>query len=148
MAKIRPAEIYDCQLLATLHMTCFDPFWDAKAFQSLLKEKAVSILIAKVDVKPAGFVAFRTAADEAEILSLGVVPGKRRKGIGKALMVEGLKAIKAKGAQSIFLEVREDREPARVFYETLDFKEVGVRKDYYTLASGKKKDAVTMRCDL
>ena len=148
MPVVRPADSYDCGVLASLHLACFDESWDVKAFQKLLKEKETSALLVKEGVRPVGFVVFRVVAGESEILTFGVVGMYRRKGIGKALMSEMFRAVQAKRARSIFLEVRDDNVAALGFYDALGFQEMGRRKDYYTLASGKKRDAVTMRCDV
>jgi ribosomal-protein-alanine N-acetyltransferase len=95
-----------------------------------------------------GFVLAQIAADEAEILTLGVTEGWRRQGIGVRL-VEGIKraAIRA-GANALFLEVADSNTAARDLYARTGFVETGRRKGYYTHAGAAPEDAVIMRCGL
>ena len=81
---------------------------------------------------PAGFILYRLAADEAEILSVAVTPACRRRGIGKALLEDALRHLYREGAHSIHLEV-EDSNPAAIgLYRGVEFRESGRRAGYYT----------------
>ncbi len=79
-----------------------------------------------------GFITARVAADEIEILNLGVTPNERRRGVAKAL----LKAAFAWGvenhARQAFLEVRASNSAAIQFYESFGFHAAGRRAKYYT----------------
>lgn len=80
----------------------------------------------------AGFITARVAADEIEILNLGVDPNQRRHGVAKAL----LKAAFAWGAENharqAFLEVRASNSAAIQFYESFGFRAAGRRAKYYS----------------
>lgn len=78
-----------------------------------------------------GFLVARTAADELEILNLGVLPQARRRGMGRLLLEAALHWGRASGAARAFLEVRESNEPARLFYEAQGFVVAGRRPLYY-----------------
>lgn len=124
--------------LAALHGKLFDDRWDEAAIKSLLEHPASTSLIAVAgDPKTIkGFVIAQLAADEAEILSIGVAPDWQRAGLGKRL-IEGLtRASRNGGANKIFLEVAEDNAAARALYASLGFNESGRRKGYYRRASG------------
>jgi [ribosomal protein S18]-alanine N-acetyltransferase len=56
-----------------------------------------------------------------------VAPEYRRRGAGAELV----RSLTTGTAISVFLEVREGNQAARVFYKTLGFQEVGVRPGYY-----------------
>ena len=71
------------------------------------------------------------AADEGEILNLGVAPAHRRCGVGRALAIATLEQLSAAGVRQVFLEVRESNVAARRLYEALGFREVGRRDGYY-----------------
>ena len=76
----------------------------------------------------AGFVIGHIAADEAEILSIGVAPEWQRRGIGRQ-MVEGLvRAARRAEVKRLFLEVAADNEAAAALYKSLGFKKTGARK--------------------
>ncbi len=87
-------------------------------------------------------VLVRVAADEAEILTIGVTA--RRQGIGTALMAAALGAARTQGASAMFLEVASDNAAARGLYQRLGFAPAGQRKAYY--ANGA--DALLLRREL
>jgi ribosomal-protein-alanine N-acetyltransferase len=78
-----------------------------------------------------GFIALRVIAGEAEILNLAVAPECRQRGVGRALLVAGLKCAQEAGAHKIFLEVRSSNVGARALYASLGFREDGRRSNYY-----------------
>jgi len=92
---------------------------------------------------PAGFVLWRAAAGEAEILTIAVLPPWRRAGLGGRLLDAALEASARDGAEAMFLEAASDNVAALALYEKRGFSRVGLRKAYYG-----DKDAVVMRRDL
>jgi len=68
---------------------------------------------------------------EGHVISLAVHPKYRRKGVATALMRELLKRFAEKGAKAARLEVRVSNEAAIKLYEKLNFRKVGVVKNYY-----------------
>ncbi|MEL6765718.1 MAG: GNAT family N-acetyltransferase [Pseudomonadota bacterium] len=87
----------------------------------------------------------RFAADEAEILTLGVVPEARRRGLGTALLAASIAIAEGCGAASIFLEVAEDNDAARALYAAAGFEEVGRRDGYYERRDGSRVAALVLR---
>jgi ribosomal-protein-alanine N-acetyltransferase len=90
-----------------------------------------------------GFVMARVAADEAEILTLAVMPSARRAGVGRGLMVAAMEAAAARGAVAMLLEVAEGNGGARALYAGLGFAAVGRRPRYYGA-----EDALILRAAL
>lgn len=132
--------------IAALHAKLFDPPWDAAAIKGLLEHPAATSLIAVAGSPKAiiGFVIGQLAADEAEILSIGVAPNWQRAGVAAGLL-EGLARAARRGdAKRIFLDVAEDNEAARALYQKLGFAEVGRRKRYYQRAGAEPVDALTL----
>jgi ribosomal-protein-alanine N-acetyltransferase len=89
-------------------------------------------LVAEDQGSVLGLIALRIVAGEAEILNLAVAPESRHGGIGRALLVEGLKCAQQAGAQKIFLEVRGSNVGARALYESLGFTKEDCRSNYYS----------------
>src|SRR5205823_3925126 len=79
----------------------------------------------------AGYVVAHCAADEGEILNLGVALAHRRHGVGRALVEQVLAALAPRGVRVVYLEVRESNAGARRLYEALGFGEVARRARYY-----------------
>lgn len=125
--------------LAALHAAAFDRPWDAGAFATLLDQSGV-FAVEEAD----GFILMRVAADEAEILTLAVRPGARRRGLGARLVGQGAVAAAARGADRLFLEVAEDNAAARALYARAGFVEAGRRPGYYQQADGSRRDALLL----
>src|SRR2546421_2461293 len=83
-----------------------------------------------------------SAADEGEILNLGVAPTHRRQGIGRALVERVLQELAGLGVRTVYLEVRASNTSARRLYESLGFGEVARRARYYRRPV---EDAVVLR---
>lgn len=94
-----------------------------------------------------GFLLSRAAPGEEELLLLAVDPAVRRQGMGSALLECFLNDARARGAEAVFLEMRENN-PAAAFYCRLGFVSIGRRRDYYRLADGSRLDAITFRRSL
>lgn len=143
-APERAAEVSD------LHARLFPDAWNEEAVKSLLEHPASTSLIAVAGEPKTikGFIIAQLAADEAEILSVGVAPDWQRAGLGTRL-IEGLMRASKKGeAKRIFLDVAEDNRAARGLYARLGFAEVGRRKAYYKRQSGAAVDALTLALTL
>ncbi len=96
--------------VAALHKQLFDPPWDEAGIRALLDHPASTAFVAMIgNPKTAvGFVMGQLAADEAEILSIGVAKDWQRKGIGRRL-VDGLaRAVARAEVKRVFLEVAAD----------------------------------------
>jgi ribosomal-protein-alanine N-acetyltransferase len=149
-ASIRRAVRADASALAHLHRRCFDAAWDEAAFRSLLDNHATRAYLARDAVanEVQGFIAIQIAADESEILSLGVVPQARGRGFAKALVAHAGADAHAAGARSMFLEVAADNAAARALYASLGFTETGRRAAYYGRGAGAPVDALCLRAAL
>ncbi len=133
--------------IAALHTKLFNPPWDAAAIKSLLEHPAATSLIAVAGGQKKSVIAFvigQLAADEAEILSIGVSPDWQRVGLATGLL-EGLsRAARRGGARRIFLEVAEDNAAGLALYRKLGFVEAGRRKRYYERPGSTRVDALTL----
>ena len=141
MIRVGPAGATTVAVIAALHADCFAEAWDALAIARLLAMPGAYALLALRDDAPVGFVIARQAADEVEIVSIGVLPGARRTGAGAALMRAALE--RATGAATCFLEVAEGNAAARALYLRLGFAQAGRRSRYYG-----NEDALVLRLAL
>lgn len=128
-------------VLAKLHSVCFAHPWDQTAFESLLNQTNTIAWLASYNDHPSGFLVVSVVGEEAEILTLGVVPECRRRKIADHLLKAFLEASPADQVARVHLEVAEDNQSARAFYESKGFREVGRRPAYYRSApiEGKVK---------
>lgn len=118
--------------LAAMHRACFpDDPWDGDSMARILALAGVFGYLAWQADDPSGFVLARDLGEEAEILSLGVLPRWRRRGTGRALLDAVVAEAARRNLGSLVLEVAEGNEPARRLYAAAGFVEVGRRPRYY-----------------
>ncbi|MBO7332099.1 MAG: ribosomal protein S18-alanine N-acetyltransferase [Alphaproteobacteria bacterium] len=114
-------------MMALIHETSFDEPWSEKAFSDLL-----SLPTSVAIINDSGFVLASAVANEAEILTIAVLPNCRKKGKGKALLKQLSDELSLRGVSKLFLEVRIDNQSALMLYSHFGFKEIGRRKGYYS----------------
>ena len=89
----------------------------------------------------AGYVSVWYQGEEAHITEIAVREKLRGRGIGELLLIGSLRAALEYGSRVMTLEVRVSNFIAQRLYEKYDFKQVGVRKGYY---SDNREDAAIM----
>jgi ribosomal-protein-alanine N-acetyltransferase len=92
-----------------------------------------------------GWAGVLIAGNQAEILTIGVVPTARRRGIGTKLLDALVDQARQRRVRELFLEVRVDNDAARLLYERNGFVVLGIRRGYY---DNGRVDAVVMRREL
>ncbi len=148
VAELAAADAATCELLAALHGRVFADGWPASAFAALLQIPGALALVALDDGRPVGFVVARSVLDEAEIITIGVLPGHLRHGHAARLMDAVRDRTAAAGVKSLFLEVNATNDAARALYARLGFSAVGQRKGYYERPGQSPEDALVLRLTL
>lgn len=112
--------------LADLHKLCFPHRpWDADDFRDLKKSGC------EIVASENGFIVWRTVADEAEVITIGVRPNARGAGIATAMLTLLENEVKKAGVKKIFLEVSAENAPAIALYKKCGFIQNGRRPKYY-----------------
>lgn len=139
---VRGAVAADLDGVLAIEQASFSDPWSRGSFRSLLGASHVYFPV----VEEAGaLVAFAVAllvADEGELANLAVAPGARSRGIGAQLLDDVLMVATARGARTVWLEVRESNAAARALYGSRGFMEVGRRRRYY---DDPVEDALVLR---
>jgi ribosomal-protein-alanine N-acetyltransferase len=137
--------------MAEIHAAGFAIGWNRADLEGMM----LSGDVADVQVSRAwigdivtGFAVSRIGGGEAELLSIALDPETRGKGQARALLEFHLQNVRRAGANTLFLEVSEDNDPALHLYRRLGFEAMGRRKGYYGAKCGRRTDAITMRRDL
>lgn len=146
---VRRGDVSDCETLSNIYAGAFRRGWSEAEFESLLVQPGVNVLLADYRSRigrrqPAGFILYRLIGEEAEILSVAVMPDYRRRGIGRQLLEEALRHVYREGARDIHLEVEESNLPAIALYREVEFRESGRRSGYYTQGREKPGSALVM----
>ena len=105
---------------------------------TLIKGDNSFIYVYLIDDKVCGYLMILDSIDVYEILAIAAVEEYRNKGIAQEL----LDKIKTK---DIFLEVRESNKVAINFYKENNFKEISIRKNYY---SEPTENAIIMKLEV
>ena len=121
-------------------------YWPERSYHFEVEENESSRPFVAVDENGniLGFIVFWLIIDEAHLANFAVAPEARRRGIGRALLLHGLKACHDSGAVVSFLEVRSGNEAAIRLYETSGYHTEGIRKRYY---QDNHEDALLMNLD-
>ena len=127
---IRPARLADVGDVGAIERAAFSDPWSANDFTECVTS-GVPFFVAERQGVVAGYVVAHCAADEGEILNLGVASAHRRQGIGRALVERAIKELAGRGVRTVYLEVRASNAAARQLYEALGFGEVARRTRYY-----------------
>ena len=132
--------------IGELHAGLFDKAWDAQSIARLLEHPGSIAFLARLGdpMQTVGFILSLLAADEAEILTLGVHKDRQRRQIGRRLVEAMARAAKKAEARRLFLEVSEANKAALALYRRLGFLEVGRRKGYYERPGSPPEDALTL----
>ena len=96
---------------------------------------------------PAGFAFALDLRGECEILSLGVLPERRREGLGMALLDSVCVEARRRSAECVVLEVAVDNIAALALYAARGFIPAGRRGNYYRRV-GHSADALVLRLAL
>ena len=128
--------------MSELHSRCMPNYqnWSANYYRTLLKSKN-SIF----HIEEFGFGFARFSKDEGEIIMIMIDPGFRHKGRGTLLLKKLLDDLKSIGCKKIFLEVGSNNEGAIALYKKNNFEKIGERKEYYSLKTGGKLNALVFR---
>ena len=146
--QLRLARTEDAAHLSALHGQCFDTVWSEDMLAPVLSSPEATTLIAENHGQAGGFIQARAAADEAEILTLCVLPLLRRHGLGMLLLGGLIADLKSRGVKTLFLEVASSNLAAIGLYRAAGFSETGRRKAYYARAGAPAEDALIMALQL
>jgi ribosomal-protein-alanine N-acetyltransferase len=147
MITYREANAFDLPVFVSLDKELF-PYspWSAAQYKEEFSSPTRHFVVATDEAQSIiGYAGvFAPGGAEADILTLGVVPEHRGKGIAKALMALITDWAKAQGSTAMMLEVKTDNKEAIGLYESLGYAQLNVRKDYF----GAGLDAQVMRLEL
>jgi ribosomal-protein-alanine N-acetyltransferase len=122
----------DLPTVLAIEETSFLSPWTRTSFLHELHSPHSQLTAAEQEGKVIGYMCCWYVADEVHILNIAVCPESRRQGVGERLLRHALVVGQQKGAQSANLEVRRSNLSAIALYEKFGFRQVAVRRGYYT----------------
>lgn len=155
--KLMGVTFAHCGLLARLHRLCFEDGWNSATVAQVLRLTGAFGLLATLPERtrggaatnadaftPVGFALVAGALDERELLSLGVIPAYRRRGVAGSLIQAVFDRVRSEGVTRLYLEVAEDNDDARRLYRSMGFEAIGRRPGYYARGNGTAVAAITL----
>jgi ribosomal-protein-alanine acetyltransferase len=133
----------DLPRVAQLHAACFpEDAWSSSALATLLAMPGADGRVCYgEDGAACGVLLDQFLGFEGEILTLGVAPASRRRGVARALLQDLMDRARSSGIQRLLLEVAADNKAALALYDSLGFARQGTRRHYYRRSTGPAVDA-------
>ncbi|HKV50560.1 MAG TPA: ribosomal protein S18-alanine N-acetyltransferase [Gemmatimonadaceae bacterium] len=145
-AHLRLAMREDIARVVALEHEAFSDAWSRASFEHLLDDARALFVVACDDHDVVqGYVVAWYVLDEGEIANLAVSSTARRRGIGSMLLDAAVATARARGAVTVYLEVRDSNQSARSLYASRGFMQVTRRRRYYR---DPTEDALVLKLDL
>ena len=143
---VREMQPEDVPSVAALEAECFSEPWSEQAFLDALNQPEALMMVAEdAQQLPVGYCSIYLSLDEGEITNVAVRPDCRKQGIANAILDAVFAEARSRGAEKIYLEVRQSNLPAQKLYEKHGFESCGIRKNFYRKPT---EHAIVMCCDL
>ena len=134
------ANAEDVPDIVRLERLCFSDPWSENAVLESLKA-GTHFFVAKIGEKTAGYIGISAILDEGYITNVAVDPQFRRNGVATYLLNRVFALAREKSLSFVSLEVRKSNEGAIALYDRFQFKQEGLRKNFYDLP---REDAIIM----
>ncbi len=132
----------DIPRVLAIEQQSFRTPWPRDAYTHELNEnRLAAYLVAKTEEGIVGYGGMWVILDEAHVTTIAVDPAYRGQHIGERLLLGLIDAALGRGARWMTLEVRRSNDVAQTLYKKYGFREIGVRKGYY---SDNREDAIVM----
>lgn len=146
--SLRDAQPSDLDAIHTLEQAS-DPYpWGVTLIEDALQSRHNWILVCPKSGAVIGWLTASLLFDQSELELVVTDRNWRRQGLGRSLLQHWLAWARQQGCEEGLLEVRESNLGAIALYQQLGFEQVGLRKNYYSLAEGGSEAAVLMTCKL
>lgn len=121
----------DLDAVLAIEIASYSTPWSREHFRSELEGRYSRPLVAVEAGNVVGYVCLMSLFEEAQILNIAVMPGKRGRGIARMLLEQAFRLALEQGAEIMALEVRASNRSAISLYQQLGFKRTGIRAGYY-----------------
>jgi ribosomal-protein-alanine N-acetyltransferase len=135
----------DIEHVSRLERRCYALPWSSSAYVTEVGNPSAYYIVAKLsDATLVGYAGMWVIMDEAHLTTVAVDPTVRGKRIGERMLVDMLDYGIRHGAKRATLEVREHNVPAHQLYLKYGFRDVAIRRNYY---SDNGENAIIMWAD-
>lgn len=141
----RYATIDDISSVLRIERDAFLDPWSDNAFKSCIDDEFSLLLISEIDDTVVGYAVAMCMYEQAEIVKIAVDNRHLRQGIARELLHNLCDILRDRGAETVFLDVRESNKAARFLYAGCGFESYEITKFFYR---NPTEDSVKMRCRL
>jgi [ribosomal protein S18]-alanine N-acetyltransferase len=139
---INPMRLEDIDSVLEIERMSFLTPWARDTYLHELKDNRLACyLVAWVFHRVLGYAGMWVVLDEAHVTTIAVDPAHRRRRIGERLLATLIGEAMRRRARRVTLEVRKPNLEAQSLYRKYGFKDIGLRKGYY---SDNREDAIVM----
>ena len=132
----------DLKKVISINLVTLPEHYSDYFFEDILKSSPESFIVAENDGVIVGYIMCRieygfsnfkrfSLIRKGHIVSLAVLEEHRKNGLGKSLISSAVEALKFKGCNEVYLEVRATNEEAVKIYKQLGFKITSIISGYY-----------------
>lgn len=140
--EITPMSATDIAAVLEIEHRSFPTPWPRDAYVHELENNRTAVyMVARREEIVVGYAGMWVVLDEAHITTIAVDPPQRGQGIGEGLLIAMIEQAGERGARWMQLEVRRSNAVAQALYRKYGFRDVGVRRNYY---SDNGEDAIVM----
>ena len=134
MVKILTLSENHAALLAEMHVRIFSyQKWTKDDFLQIFKNPVAHGLLLLSEENPIGYMLWHKVAEEAEIITIGILPDFQNKDFGQKLFTAFESHCCENKLTKIFLDVAENNKAAIAFYQKQGFVFKDRRKAYYKI---------------
>jgi ribosomal-protein-alanine N-acetyltransferase len=131
--RIEEMTMEDVSRVMEIERVSFSTPWPRDSYRHELRENRVACyLVARRGGEIVGYAGMWVILEEAHVTTIAVDPSCRRRHVGERLLVALIEQARRRGARWLTLEVRKSNLIAQALYKKYGFREVHVRKRYYT----------------
>lgn len=135
----------DLKNVLVIERECFKEPFSPEILKQELKIKVANVWVAAHLKKAVGYIDFWMIVDQMELVSVAVHPKFQGRGIAQGMMKKMIRYGRRHGVRFVVLDVRTSNRVAQHLYRKFGFRQVGLRKQYY---SDNREDALIMKKDL
>jgi ribosomal-protein-alanine N-acetyltransferase len=134
---VRCAVASDVGAVAALEAACFTHPWTPSQVREEIERADPGRVLVLEAPRGAGgpailaYCSYRLVLDEMHIMNVAVAPDHRRQGLGRWLLGFAIRKAARAGARTALLELRAGNVAARALYESIGFRRLSLRREYY-----------------
>lgn len=141
--RVLPMDSRHADAVAAIEAMAYAFPWSRGNFIDSLAAGYLAEVLLDDSARVVGYFVAMSVVDELHLLNITIAPAHQGRGHALRLLDRLMRHARARGAVSVWLEVRESNVRARAIYERYGFRVLGRRPGYYPAQQGRE-DALLM----